>query len=36
MRRDGPLMTGARHLLLRARFAMGTSPDELAKADGGL
>ena len=36
MRRDGPLMTGMRHLWLRARFSMGTSPDELWKTYGGL
>jgi glycosyltransferase involved in cell wall biosynthesis len=36
MRRDGPINSGLRHLWMRLRFTMGTSPDDLWKSYGGL
>lgn len=36
MRRDGPFKTGLKHLWMRFRFKLGTSPDELWKSYGGL
>jgi len=36
MRRDGVVVSGLRHMLLRARFKLGASPDDLWKTYGGL